>query len=546
MLKKYNFLSKTKDTLDISSARAYIGLALLILIHVLIHYIWLIKDNFPLWFDHGAYFGKSIGMYYASRTSLITFAKAILGLGKYSQGIHPHRFILPLFSVPWYYIFGISADVAVMSCTTFLAIAIFSTYAIAARLFDRFTGFLAAFILSVSPGFFTYYRRFSPEFAVTGMIALTVYLFLRSENFQNRLYSILFSISFALCMFTKEMAFAFVPSLFIYAALKMKIFHLFKKKYLVNNKNTLLNLLIALLASGSIIFLVYWPHRLHILDFIINAAFSNSTRMMWGMPERYTIEGLTYYFKAILNFGFLPFYLVWSVIGILSCLRGKSNALVFLSFWLVTSYIILCTKQTRCPDYSMPLIIPLSVFAAYGVHNFFKNTTIRRIGTIFVVIWGMAQLLICSFPISGFPLWLDYRHIIVFPGFYRYHPINEDWKLEEIVGYLAENKNNIDHYNSVFVSANLGAFSPCTLGYVSTQEGAGLGFSCYGIPMQNIFYFDFIIVKDGKNLGDFYYTEQRDELVSELETRDDFVILSRSFSLPDGATVKIYKRKIKK
>ena len=167
------------------------GVILLILVLAVINYIWLAIDNFPLWFDHGQYYQKSILLFFASQQGPLDFVREVLGIGA-PYWCHIHRIIIPLFSLPFYYILGLSADAAVLSGTIFLAAALLSTYAIATRLFDKRTGFLAAFILATSPGLFIYSRRYSPEFATIGIVALMLYFLLRTENFRNRLFSILF------------------------------------------------------------------------------------------------------------------------------------------------------------------------------------------------------------------------------------------------------------------------------------------------------------------------------------------------------------------
>ena len=153
----------------------FLGVILIIFVHALINYIWLKKDNFPLWFDYGGYYQRSLELYYASRQSFADFISAFLGTGDYAHSYFPQRIIFPLLSLPVYSFFGVGPDTAVMSCTIFLTICLFSIYAITAKMFDRVTGFWAAFILSTNPGFFTYNRRYSLDFADTAMIAQAAY-----------------------------------------------------------------------------------------------------------------------------------------------------------------------------------------------------------------------------------------------------------------------------------------------------------------------------------------------------------------------------------
>ena len=546
MIKKCNSPHKAEYVFSVVSDRTFIGLIFLIFTHILINYIWLVKDNFPLWFDYGGYFERSIEMYYASQASLIDFAKAILGAGKYSHAYHPHRFMLPLSSVPWYYIFGTTADVAVMSCTVFLAIALFSTYAIASRLFNRFTGLMAAFILSVSPGFFTFSRRYAPEFAVIGMIAFTAYLFLRSENFKNRFYSILFGVSCALSMLVKESALPFILGLFVYGIYKSKLFSMFRLGYLQQNKKIFFNAIIALFTFGIILFFIYWPHREHILDFIFNTAYSSDRRKLRGMVDPYSLKGLLFYCRLTFWHGLSPLFFIFSVIGAFFCMKERSANRGFFLAWIVVSYIFFCSTQTRCYEYSLPFLIPLAILASHGLNYMIKNVRLKVVFLVFFVILGMMKIAICSFPIiTEIPRWAYRINAISFPGFRDFHPVNEDWRLGEIVDYICDNKNDMNKKDTVCVEANLKAFSSMTLCYVAMQKKAKLAFLSgghYSSPIEFIFSCRFVVVKSGKHQGGFYRFEQMKELKKLLDENTDFAKLPRTFLVADGSVIEIYKK----
>lgn len=521
---------------------AFFGVALLIIIHILINYIWLKRDNFPLWFDYGAYFERSTEIYYAGQTGVVNLIKAVLGMGNYACAYHPYRFILPLFSIPWYFIMGLSPDAAVMGCSSFLAIALFSTYAIASRMFDKTTGFLAAFVLSVSPGFFTFYRRFSPEFAVIAMIALTAYLLLRSQNFQNRPYSILFGIGFALCMFTKEMAFAFIPAMLFYAVCRAGIFSVFKKHHAKVEKRVVLNLILSLSLSGVMVFLIYWLHRGEIFYEFFRVAYSNEMRKLYGMLLPYSVRGLAHYGHMMLILGFLPFYSIWFFVGALFCLIERNSNRGFLFAWLIGSYALLCSTQTRVFEYSIPLIIPMAILASYGITRICKHSIKRIMLIVFVVAWGAVQLYIVTFPIPKLPNWVYHRSLIVPIDFKEYHPVNEDWKLEEIIRYILYNKDSREGTALVHVGANLHAFSTVTLSYVATQEKTKLRFCGYAAPLKGVLLCDFIVIKSGKNQGISYSYKQMHELKSTLDASNDFIKLPEAFSVADGSVVEIYKK----
>lgn len=520
---------------------AITGVILLITTHCIINYIWLKKDNFPLWFDYGAYFKRSIDMFYASQTNIAKFIETIFATGEHGWVFQPHRIVLPLFSLPWYYIFGVSPDVAVMSCTTFLAIAIFSTYGIASRIFDRTTGFLSAFILSVSPGFFTFYRRYSPEFATIAMVSLAAYLLLRSKDFNNRLYSILFGIGFAFCMLTKEMALAFILGILLYSVYKGKLLAI-SKLQCHENKQGLINLFLSLFIAGIIMFFVYWVNRTVLLDEIFNVAYSDRMREMYGMPNRYSLKGVLFYPVNMIRFGFLPLYSFFSILGIFFCIRYKKAKKGFLFSWLIISYVILLSTQTRAFEYAMPAIIPLAILASCGITNVFRNIALKTALIFLIMVWGGGQLWISTFPIAKLPKWVYCRSIIA-PVFFREHqPINQDWKLEKIIDYLISNSKDYNKIRRVHVGANLYAFSAVTLGYVAAQKKADLEFCGYATAEEEVLSCDFIVVKNGENQGIFYTHQEANELISLVESQGDFKKMPRNFFLADGSESEVYKK----
>lgn len=517
----------TKNTI-IRNWQPY-AVVFIIFAHAIINYIWLKMDNIPLWFDYGGYFKRSIEIYYAGNNGIADLIIGILGIGPYANAYQPHRSILPLFSLPWYYFFGISADVAVMSCSIFLAISLFSIYDISRGMFDRTTGLLAAFILSVSPGFFTFYRRYSPEFACTAMIALAGCLLLRIQNFQNKKYSILSGVVFGLSMITKEMAFVFLPGIFIYFVYKA-----FKKE-----KVRLLNIFLFLLPMITIVFPLFWLHRQKVISNIADAAFSDKIRQMFGMVSRFSFSGIAFYIKDMVNFSFPNPYFLLFILGVVLLIINKAKKKGILFFWLISSYLLLISAQTRAAYYGMPLLISVSIMAAYGVNNLFRNKRAKLILIVFLLIFGIFKVGVYSFPIFG----SSNLHILNPDGYGNYfYPIKDDWKLADIMEYLKENIDNRDKFIRVHVGANTAPFSPMTLAYAAAQKKIKSGFAGYAIKAEEIIYFDFVIVKSGQNQGMFYSPEQAKEIIEVLD-KNEFIKLSKTFVLPDNSVITIYKNR---
>jgi len=515
-------------------------LILIIATHALINYIWLEKDNFPLWFDHGQYFQRSVEFYYAAQGDETSFQRAVFGAEATYQP-YLHRILLPLVSMPFYFIFGVSGDIAVMTCLIFLSLAIFFVYAITSRIFDRTTGLLAAFILSVSPGFFIYSRRYSPEFAVIGLVALTIYFLLRSDNFQNRIYSMLFGLGFSLCMITKESAFAFIPGALIYVLYKM--IPLCRHDPGVR-RGIFLNLLLSLAASVIILIPLYWFYREGAFSRILGVAYSEEIKQAYNMPEPYNLAGLTFYANQLFQYYFGRLFSLCFILGAFFCIRRKFSYKGFIFWWLIGSFVLLTSTVTRVFEYSLPLLVPLAIISAFGINQLFKSKIKKTLLIIFIIFWGSGQFILSSLPVKiPLPAWFTYRNIVLAENFSDYHPDAGDWRLEEIVDYLSSNRQQKSGTTNVHIGANLLSFSPVVLEYVCVEKKEEFVFYGYNATPKQILGSDFVVVKSGQDQG-FFYTPQRvEELVSRLEASGDFIMLPKRFSLPDGSEVVIYKKR---
>ncbi|KPK96878.1 MAG: hypothetical protein AMJ95_11880 [Omnitrophica WOR_2 bacterium SM23_72] len=506
----------------------------IVVIHFLVNYIWLKLDNFPLWFDFGGYYKRSIDLFYASQKGWVDFVQALQGVGRYYEAYFPYRLILPLFSLPWYYLFGLSTDTAVMSSFLFMAIALFFTYAIASKLFDRPTGVLAAFILSTSPAFFIYYRRFSPDAAIIGLIGLTAYFLLCSDNFQRRGYSVLFGLGLGLSMMTKELSIVFIFGIVIYVLYKIFFYRSFLDAR--GRKRALINFTIALCLAGVLMFPLYWLHRQRILLSLFGGPFSNAMRQKYGMPAPLSLQGLTYYIYMIFDFGISPFACVFFILGLYLFLKRKIDHKWFLIVWLLSSYVILSSAQTKAWYYGISLLIPIVLITSFGVNTLFRNKKARFLLIVIMVIGGIQSLLVYSFPVFKV---LDFFHLK--KEYDISNTINEDWKLAEIVDYIRDNLSVAQKDALVYVGADLNALSPMTLDYVAAEKKVSLRFAGSHLIIEDILECDFVVFKSGIELGTFFPLEQARRVKEALMKNRQFIKLQKEFSLPDGSQILIYK-----
>lgn len=182
---------------------AYLILFLLFLFCGINNYLWLSANKISPFWDESRHLTTTI-KYIDSILESSNILKSIWRI----DNIYPPLFYLV--SIPIGLIWGNSINVLAMSNLIFLAILIFSVYKIGLMLFNKNVGLLAAFMTAMSPMVFGISRVYLLDFPVMAMVSLSIYLLIASHFFSNRQYSILFGLSLALGMLTKENFFIFL------------------------------------------------------------------------------------------------------------------------------------------------------------------------------------------------------------------------------------------------------------------------------------------------------------------------------------------------
>ncbi len=171
-----------------------------------------------------------------------------------------------------YALFGRSADVATMVNIVYLVVALISTYGIGRRWGGRTLGLVGVVLLSIFPMFYAMSRYFYLEFALTGMVSLTVYLLLTTDGFRRKGASLAFGVSLGLGLLTKRtfVVFAAGPILAIVlsAGLLPMLWRRLRRRPRLHGKP----LLIALLGGLALTALWYLPNREAIRGLVLGDA----------------------------------------------------------------------------------------------------------------------------------------------------------------------------------------------------------------------------------------------------------------------------------
>jgi 4-amino-4-deoxy-L-arabinose transferase-like glycosyltransferase len=119
-----------------------------------------------------------------------------------SDSVRPPLF--PASATIMYRLFGWSSDVATMVNVIYMAILLAATYGMGKRWGGRWLGLVSVALLACFPMFYAMSRHFYLEFALTAMVALTVYLLLATDGFRRQGVSVLFGLSLGLGLLTKR------------------------------------------------------------------------------------------------------------------------------------------------------------------------------------------------------------------------------------------------------------------------------------------------------------------------------------------------------
>jgi 4-amino-4-deoxy-L-arabinose transferase-like glycosyltransferase len=508
--------------------------------------LWLKQDNIPLWYDYGLYFDRSVQIYYASFYGPKVFIDSLLGLNDFNQAYHPHRPFLPLVSIFLYPFLGVSEDSAVATMLVFFAILIFSMYAIGKKMFGSLVGILAAAIIPLYTEVIWSSRHYSTDFAVMSLVSLSILLLLKSENFSNRIYSLLFGLTVGLGMLTKEI---FV--VYILGPLSFSVLTFFPRRGFDSNiRLRIKNILFAFFWALLIISFWYIPHLRVVLSKIFEAAYSENIRIYYKLPSVLSFAGLSFYVTKLVTV-VSPFYLIAFYLGTVSILlhlKGKPNNrnIMLLLLWILVSYIILTTAPDKAECYLLGILPALAMITALGL-SLIRSRIIKYASILILVLFGSMQFLVTSFKNFN-----QFNHYKI--GYSALWPRNENWKINEIISYLESTrvKNKILKTPlSVVVVPNMYEFSWINFMYrarIDCLKYTFLGIFNQSAGMAEFVLsneFDFVIFKSAGNQG-LFITSQESEIVRErLVKSSSYIELPKRFELPDAKSIVIYMRKPK-
>ena len=484
--------------------------------------------------------------------------------------------------VPFAMVFGFSAYSAVLVNSVYLGVIILSTYGIGSLINDRRTGLMAAFFVSCYPWLSYVSRTPMIDTMLTAAVALAYYLFLKSKNFEDRFYSLMFAIVFAGGMMVKWTFLIFaLPAVtlgligsktvelkqtliqfsyyagmilalmvfpfFIFALEDWRWVPLLLEVGLVGllvramplagiSSNKVVNL-ITLTAISLIVCFPWYSHTL--LNLIQGGMKSNLSGIREGDPTAGTERWMHYMEILQESVGGILFLLF--LIGIIFLLTRRKYFSPLLIGWVVFPYIIFSWMINHDMRYIMPVLPCIAVISSFWVSQIHRDV-FRRILVSLAVVIGLFTYLYSGFS----PRKIDLK-ILGTPAFSSVAAPNDQyWPLDRVL-------------NDIIAEAAPGEGEMITVrtltNYPYFQRGGFRNIAAFNnlpIVMKSVKrnvgeLTDFFITKEGAGAGPSFWERdiqpKKEKLLEDPALRHTFPLFKKYF-LPDGTYGMVFKREV--
>lgn len=554
-------------------------LIFLVIFHGVNNYIVLKQNTTLFTADSATYYLISLERYYSlAQLDLKGFLQVETGRSQYPP-------LVTIFPIPFYFIFGKSPIVAVMTNILYLTVLIFSVYGIGKNLYNKQAGLTAAFITSVFPIMFGFSRVYTKEFALVSVVCLSVYFLLKTSYFKNMKYSILLGISIGFGMLTRESYPCFIIGPIIYYVYKSFIPELKKSIRRTLSTDKFKNLLISTFFGVAVSSCWYVLFFKNIFKYLLsNIHVSNSSELV---PPFYPVGGilslsnLTYYIKVLLNYQIGPFYLFLFLAYLLSYIfyriikKKKFGGVFFLLIWIFIPWIVftfLMNVKMKDPRFVIPYLPALALVISILSLRFY-NFKLKRIILVLIFTIGLIQF----FGVTYYP---QYRYLFGLnqiddvPPLYSIvlglqSPYREDWRTQDIFDTIFKNNDYGDSdvlrililpFNHNIIDQDMSkAYHDYILNRrnqlviktppLFSSGGTGeLNISDIRESIANANDFviksNFILVSEGEFQFSGFGQEEYLQFKKSFEKNKNLFDLVKRFDLPDGTTAHLYKKKI--
>jgi 4-amino-4-deoxy-L-arabinose transferase-like glycosyltransferase len=493
---------------------------------ILVDRFWFYLDyTIPAW-DQADYLNGGVMYTQALQTPRWFDGSWWRSLWLMSPKIPPLTYIL---TIPFFNLFGISADSGVWVMAIYSAILLFSVYGLGIILFNTTVALWAVLICQFLPGLYYYRLEYLLDFPLAAIVTFS-YFCLTWWRFREQgwLKAIALGISFGLAMLVKQTAlfFSFLPILWVLG-----------ENIGLRRWGNLAQLMLSFFTAALLMFPWYRTNWLLMLTAGKRATVDSA--ILEGDPSLTSLDAWTFYPQV------LPYFLSWvllliPVVGLLMSLRyrkieDKVNrpVWIWLGVFLVGGYLLSSLNINKDARYILPLLPTLSIILSVGLLSWRG----RFAGAIR---WGTITVAAILMSLNLFPLGGEIITNALSPKLQHHPYLNTGWQHEEVVKEILK--------TSPYLRTTLGVLP-------STPELNQHTFSFYGgkynsqVAGRQVGVREKDIEQDAKSL-DWFLTKTGEQgsvpdvqkkIVNRVTKGKDFQV-QKTWQLPDDSNLSLYHK----
>jgi dolichyl-phosphate-mannose-protein mannosyltransferase/DUF2993 family protein len=413
----------------------------------------------------------------------------------------------------------------------FLALGAVSIFLLGKRIFDAGAGLLAAFLLVTAPFVVFAATTFQLDLPLTGMVAVALYLLVRTETFSSNRWSFALGVGLALGMLTKPPFPVYVLPPLLWVG--WRAWRDTRDRPTRERHMRLGRFLAALVIAGAVALPWYGPRLLGLPLQIMNRSFKNAA--LEQKPETLSVEGLLYYPATFpVQFGVLAALLfLWG----LWTLRRDRACRAFLWTATLVPLLIFCSIQNKNLRYTLPILPAAALVAAAGARA--VRPGLRQVITWACLGLGVLQVSMTTFGVPAPPT----LPLSALPMVFIRPPERTSWPQHQILTDIARETGG--RPATVAIVPNHPYFSTSNFRYDATQ--LRLPFDLTRGWTGPPFGIDFAVVKTGAQ-GPPWTAEKSERLTRALQGGDPYLaevypVVGR-YPLPDGSVATLHRRRV--
>ena len=485
--------------------------------------IWIARDTRPPFWDMAGHQIGALRIYDAfAERGILGFA-AVPGLTQfYPLGYYPPFYHSVVAS--FYALFGKTIDAAQSANLLAIAILFIATYGIGRTLLRPLPAAAAAVLANFYPIMLWLSRETIIDYWLTSMVALAIWILIRTNEFADRKSSIAFGVICGLGMLTKWTFpfFVVLPAAW------------FARKNLKN----------AAIAAGltAAIGAVWYIPALRSLAQFMNI--NSAGGVTEGDPGRLSIQAVVFYARAMEGYQmFLPLFLAFAA-GAILLAKKFDKAWIPIVLWIVGGWLGLMLFQNKDPRYSAPLLPAAALITA----QIFQR---REVLIAVLMPLLLMQHYLVSFGVRDLPPAVTLAQGLKGPLTWNWNlytqqyfdlwgpPAAEDWKIQHVLdGITAGNPSSV----RLGIVPDIPRFDSIAFRFYAALDKLPVTVNqVWAFNQSQIADNDFILVSEKDQGWAPNFTRDVDRIDEFILKHSEAFHLVERFTLPNGDTIRLYR-----